>query len=196
MTMKPRNPAKFWRVRAEQDLDVAQRLLLKLGQLEPFFVVHGGDGEAHIVPARFPNLAAKEMAAHYVRLICVVENAVAVTHIGEAWTREVLKHPDETQQELRARAEAVPPSKAEDRIEVIIVQTTWRTNTGKDGLILMCRIERGDDGLPNGCTLLDYPHGELTGRFTDILPEYPPTPAEREEARWILKALETVHPES
>ena len=72
-----------------------------------------------------------------------------MTFIGEAWTRHVQRRAGETQSALLERGSQLPPSKAEDKSEVLLVGMCYRDDDSTIKVLVEAReILRDDTGAP------------------------------------------------
>jgi hypothetical protein len=175
------------------DYEFCKRALMEYGEMRPLFVIHGPEHTA-LYPAMWQSPEDKDRAAMLVRCIGVIYNAQCISFLVEAWSRRVRQLPGETADQLNERAQAVAPSEAEDRIEIVMVSTDYRDDAGElQALMTSGEIQRGADGKPSSVTQFDIDSEEgpirYEGRFAKLLPPTPPTDAQREFAREVLTLL-------
>jgi hypothetical protein len=184
-----KNGAIDWVQQLRFDVEYAKRILLTSGEVRPMFVMHTREG-VKVFAMTAPNEEARLAIFKLLALTCIAENAEGLTFISEAWMRKLPQLAGETPAEARRRAKQGPmPSQAEDRIEIVIVQTAYRDpETGERRVLCDAReILRGADGKPSG---VKESQGEqpdsLEGRIVNIFPVEPPGEAARSLARTVL----------
>jgi len=180
-----------WPGQARRDYAFAKACVLERGQCAPFFAVHGAKRSV-IVPAFWRNDTDKDDTARVVRLICVAEDADGLSFITEAWIRRMVRAHNESEAEFQARSNAIAPSKAEDRIEVVMANLTYREDDERKWIVLCGEIIRDNAGKPIRIAdlTLDDETGNPGGRMFDILPEERPDPEARALARALIDAAE------
>lgn len=180
-----------WHQHICRNIEFAESVLREHGELVPMFVVEAGS-ETHIVGATFRNAEEKRSIFALVRLMCIALDATALTFITEAWMRRIRQYPGETEAAMQARIAAVPPSEAEDREEVIVVQTMYRDpETGERRAITGQRgIERDAAGKIVGLGAGDVEETGATGAAGEIFPAEAPTPDAQSYAQRVLAAVE------
>ena len=90
-------------------------------------------------------------------------NAEAVTVMSEIWTRDVRQRVGETNAEQLARAKAVPPSEAEDRIDALMTCLYYYDDANEmQTSVRIGEIQRNDRGKPCAVTPLAF-MGEMDG---------------------------------
>ena len=106
--------------------------------------------------------------------------------------RRIERRIGETPGEHDARAFAVPPSEAEDRIEIVMAELIYRDDaTGERRSLADAReIVRDAKGKPVGFrdNALD-PDAQGEGRWVDVLTPDRPTAEERARAAAVIEAL-------
>jgi len=180
-----------WKRQMRFDIEYAKRTLLERGQVAAMFVVHTRAG-AQVYLTPLYSEATKRATYQLLHLTCIALNAEGLTFMSEAWLRKLPVMPGETQMEARQRASEGPmPRDAEDRIEVVMVQTAYRdAETGERKILAdMREITRGTDGKPTGLKEAFEAADAIEGRVVNIFPEEPPSAAERAAAISALELL-------
>jgi hypothetical protein len=152
------------------DFEFAKQMILTDGTVVSMFVLRNATA-INIVPATWQNDHEKANTMNAVKLLCLAMGANCLTFIGEAWMRSIHPIPGETKAEKEARIVAVPTAEAEDRIEIVAVQTTWLDDaTGeRHADITTGEIVRGANGKP--ASIKPFDSGVGRGRMHDILPD-------------------------
>jgi hypothetical protein len=185
-----------WSAQLESDLKYAEEALIREGQVIPTFVLHT-KARALVIVCPWDDETQKHHTYLLVELMCIVEDAIGLTFLGESWMTDAPNiRPGETQAEFDGRIQSVIPETDEGRREIVMVQTSYRDRGGAKMAMYKAReIVRGADGQPTGLIplpqLLDPPGAmtHVSGRVYDILPDEPPTPEERQAARAKLLML-------
>jgi hypothetical protein len=184
-----KNGAIDWDQQMRFDMEYAKRTILERGQMAPMFVMHTKTGlQVYLTP--FADERAKVAVFRLIGLTVLAENAEGLTFMGEFWMRKLPAVPGETPAEARERSKQGPtPRDAEDRIEVVLIQTTYRDQaTGERHVINEMReILRGADGKVSGLAATGTGgHDRMEGRIVEIFPEDAPSEAIRHAAAIIL----------
>jgi hypothetical protein len=133
--------------RMSSNMVLAERSLFASGQVMTQFVLMAPP-RVFSVATPWEDPHGKQIYYQLLYLFCCAENVSAVTLIAEAWSRHVQRQAGETESALLERVSELPPSKAEDKFEVILVGTCYRD----DGTIKMTvdarEIVRDDTGAP------------------------------------------------
>lgn len=194
MTTKPkqaRGPAR-WIKQVRFDIEFAKRMVLEQGSCATILVVYRR-GQPPIILQQSPDLG-KDTVAGYLRALCVAEDAEGFAFISEAWMRIVTRRDSETQAEHDQRVYLVPPSEAEDRIEVVIAEIIYRDDDGERRTLHESReIIRDAAGKPSGFRSVQNVLGGAVerseGRWVEVLSPEPPTVEERARAAAALLDL-------
>jgi hypothetical protein len=170
------------------DIEFAEETLLKLGAVKPIFAIHNATGTL-VIGTGWANDEDKERIAAFLRILCIAEDAIAVSFMAEAWMRATDRRPEESEDDAIARARrSVSPR------EVIVAEVIWRDLDGVLHLLSEEReIERDADGRPSGATPLPkFDAARSESRWADLLPPRSPTEAEKRAARVVLAELKKV----
>jgi hypothetical protein len=202
MARKPKyatgdNTIDRWREQLRYDAAFAQEALIKQGHIVPMFVVHTrDDGPNVVIAVPWKDDSDKTVALMTVKALCVAHDAVAISQIVEAWMRAAMPG------EREADYQNLPPSKAENRREIVMCTVCWRDDaTGaRRGIHDMREIVRRANGRPSGLAPLDRAvagavepsEGSLEDRMVELLPETRPTPQERAKAREVVEMIEAM----
>lgn len=180
MTKKTRKPdlprlPKQWRIWLDNDLTFATERLTETGSCPTMFVIHRKDGSLLIVGTPFTSPEQKHDVRNFLRLACIAYDAVAVTFISEAWVRMLNQRSGEGDAAFRTRADAIAPSQAEDRREVVSVMLTYRDEGECCQTVgAMREIVRDAAGKPSGVVALagcdDGPAIDRTAILSDATP--------------------------
>lgn len=187
MAHKPNSARGDWAKQVRFDMAFAEKTLLKNGDVGRMFVIHAKDAQ-HAMLAPWNSREEKFRMLQMVRAYCIAVDAVAVSFISEAWVRSVMRAHGESEAEFHERSEAVRPSEAEDRREVVMCVVMYREAGERHVLSEAREIQRRANGKPDGLTpyrqleTLDVVGGDVIGVF----PKYPPTPEMRAMARLAL----------
>lgn len=196
MARKPKyaagdNTIERWREQLRYDAAFASKALVEQGEIIPMFVVHARDDGPNVVVATpWKDDADKDIAVLAVKAVCVAHDAVALSQIVEAWMRAPAPGED--------ASNYLPPSKAENRREVVMCTVAWRDDaTGERRELHDIReIERRANGKPSGLKPgsggTESGAGDIAGRMIEILPERRPTPEEQAKAREAIEMIEAM----
>jgi hypothetical protein len=180
-----------WIKQVQWDLELAKRILLDHGGMHPMFMIHFA-GKITVVTSNVSHEHREQLYA-YLTTLCVAKNAVALSFVAEAWVRTVPDIPGETKEENIERALAVMPRDAEDRIEVLLSQITYRDEGGDNHSIMRsAEIERGADGKVSGFKPDALPQDDDAkdeGMVFRILPSFIATPELQAKAQEALPKL-------
>lgn len=145
--------AAAWRPILERQLEWAANQLTKAdAELQPIITLYPDDETApsEVIYAPFTTDAEEEALHTFLAVKGVALQTRAATHIAEAWVRSITRRPGESDAELQQRGEAVEPSKAEDRTEVVIITAVWRDRDWQRHVLVGTRqIERDALGVPS-----------------------------------------------
>jgi hypothetical protein len=180
-----------WSRQLRFDIEWAKRCLLETGRVSPMFVIRSRD-MMRVVSAVFPDDDAKRRVLLLVRAMCIAFDALGLTFIAEAWARSAAPTPGESKEQLHERLTAMRPSEAEDRIEVVAVQTMYRdAETGERRTMGETReIIRDGHGKPIGLKPQAFPNtAVIEGRMVDLFPPEPPSASDCAIAREVLEKL-------
>jgi len=164
--------------------DFAQFSMRTRGKVPPTLFAHGPAGPLFFIPSSMPDDRAKDSFANTARLICVAHAATAAVLILEAWmTLAATGRPLDL---------SVPPSKSPHRLEVVILTAETGKTTRQKILPIIRTVAGGfrafgEFAAPAGTT--------YEGRFAQILPPKPSTPAMQAKASALL-ALTGITPDS
>lgn len=190
MSAKPkqaRGPER-WAKQVRFDIEFAKRMILEQGSCTTIMIIHL-DADRRIVCAP-PKDLGKQTTALYLRLYCAAHDARAFAFISEAWMRDVPRRHGETEDEHEARIDAVSPAQAEDRVEVVMAQITYRVGDARRSLGEMREILRDAAGKVTGFrTIAALDRRVAEGRWTEVLLLEPPTAEERARAKVGLEHL-------
>jgi hypothetical protein len=147
-----------------------------------------------LMPAGWSGSEDREIAIKVFRTIGIGVNARMVTLLTEAWLRKVQKHPRETRDEHETRAYAVPPSEAEDRVEVLMAAVAWRDDGGRTRMRASIReILRDDSNAFLGLRRIKPgpEDGEAIGQswLGDVIPPVNVRAEDREKAMDFLRRM-------
>jgi hypothetical protein len=193
MSAKPkqaRGPAR-WTKQVRFDIEFAKRMILEQGSCTTIMVLHlPGDRRLVCHP---PADLGKETTSLYLRAYCAAHDAEGFAFISEAWMRNAPMRFGETEAEHHARIDAVSPAEAEDRIEVVMAQITYRDGDARRSLGEMREILRDAKGKVTGFGTLSELDGRVAeGRWTEVLLPEPPTAEQRASAARALEHLSTM----
>lgn len=151
----------------------ANFIMRKFGHIPPTLLAEARDGLILCVPERMENDKAKDAFTNIARLIAAAYAPKGVVMILESWMTRA-----------RPGGEPVlPPSKAPDREEVVVLQAEGP----KSYATAILSIQRDWDGKFTGLENMDIPQfDEIAGRFTVIFPPKPLSEEQRELARMAL----------
>lgn len=147
-----------------------------------------------LLPAGWDGIDERDALIRIYRTLGIGLNARMVTMMSEAWLRSIARRHGESEAQQTKRAQAIMPSQAEDRIEVVIVSTAWRDDAGKTHLIAsvreIVRDEAGDyvrlvpvhGGPPDGEAMTE-------GWLRDVIPPVDVSPHDRETAMSLLDRM-------
>ncbi|MEO6246687.1 MAG: hypothetical protein ABIQ12_14775 [Opitutaceae bacterium] len=148
------------------------------GKVHPTLLAVGPGGPLFFVPSSLKDERAKDNFAQVARLICIAHAATAAVMILEAWMK--VASPDGTLDLT------VPPSQSLHRKEVVML--TGESRTGCRQKILPI-IRTGAGGF-FGFGEFEGPEAtSFSGRFAQILPPTPPTPADQARVGLLLTAM-------
>lgn len=176
-----------WEKQRRFDVEFAKQMLLETGEVRPMFVIHTA-AFTKLFLALWDSPEQKRMTQRLIMLRAAVDNAEGVTFIGEAWVRNVEKAMNETEAEHRARALEIPPADAEDRMEVVIVTTEYRTADGPQSHCTLLDIVRDAAGKPVAAPQ----HGDVSATSVGAIPmltSRPLTDDERVDAERVYNLL-------
>ncbi len=172
--------------------------LLEDGWICPIFIIPT-PARVLLFPCPWTTDEQKECNYLTATLLCVAENATGLTFMGEGWMVDApQRDPGETDAAFDARLETVSANAetSEIRREVVTVHLSYRTGAGKKrGLMRTRQIVRGDDGKPSGLIRVageddvEIGEGQQFGRVHAVLPDDPPTRAQRQAATAMLTEL-------
>jgi hypothetical protein len=188
MAHKPNSARGDWEKQVRFDMAFAERMLLKQGDVGRMFVMHAKDAQ-HVMAAPWKGNDEKARILTMVRAYCIAYDAEALSFISEAWIRHLDRAPGETEAEFRARSNAIRPSEAEDRREVVMVVIMYRDAAGERQIVSDTReITRRDNGKPDGLTPYRMNEGMdmLSGGIIETFPRWPASPEQRDLARIAL----------
>jgi hypothetical protein len=184
--------ARTFDEQAQFDMEFAKRALLESGGLVPTFIVHGEE-QMNVIIADWKDDRDKDLYRKLVRLICVAERAKAVSFMTEAWMRSIERRAGETSAEHRARGNAIRPSEAEDRVEIVAVNMFWfDDDKNKRSRSLIGEIIRNEKGKPTQVRPIHDERDNAGGAMADLLPENPGDATSIAIAREGLAQLEKV----
>jgi hypothetical protein len=158
--------------------DFAQFSMRTRGKVPPTLFAISPARPLFFIPSSMPDDLAKDSFANTARLICIAHAATAAVLILEAWM--TMAAPG------RPLDMSVPPSESLHRREVVILTAENRKAT-KQKILPIIRTGAGgfhgfgEFGVPAETT--------YEGRFAQILPPKPSTPAMQAKARALLAAL-------
>lgn len=176
-----------WVSQVKTDLDFARQTLLERGEVRPMFGILSDENELLLIPGNWENDAEKDRFSSLIRVIALAYDAQSVSFMTEAWSRNVERRIGESEAEHEARVDAIRPSEAEDRIEMVIVVLQYRDTNSRLHLATgRGEILRSADGKPTGLTEPDVTSETLTGRFADFMPRKRPNAEERARAKATL----------
>lgn len=185
MAHKPNSARGDWAKQVRFDMAFAERTLLKQGDVRRMFVIHAKDA-LHAIP--WNGADEKKEMLKFVRAYCIALDAEAVSFISEAWVRSVMRAHGESEAEYQERVDAVPPSEAEDRREVVLCIVMYREAGERHVLSEAREIQRRANGKPDGLTpyrTLDTLEA-VGGDVIDVFPRQAPTEEMRAMARIAL----------
>ena len=162
-----------WAKQQRLDVEFAKGILLAHGELAPMFVVHTPDKIEVLLAPPWRDRDEKFPFYNLLKLRAAADGAIGMTFITEAWMRDVPLVAGETEAEHRVRAQAVPPSEAEDRMEVVMVMTTYRDADGKQDLTATLDIVRNAAGKVIAAPERKSLPGTFQGPVRDILLDEP-----------------------
>ena len=181
--MKPTpKRAPDWNRQMRFDIEFAKRMLLDTGAVRPMFILHLPDA-IKVIQTHWTSTEEKRTTQKLMALMAAADGAEAVVFIAEAWWRAVPQRPGETEAEHKARVEAVPPSEAEDRIEVVMIASSFRVDGHKQSKAVALEIIRGASGRPRTLREISEPGASVSGAVADLLTDEPLT----EELRGVAQ---------
>jgi hypothetical protein len=138
-----------WSVQLANDLKYAEKCLLSQGDVIPMFVIHT-KARVLILECPWKNDDDKERYYMLAKTLCIAEAAIGLTFMGEAWLATAPEqYSGESRAEFDARLSAADPATDERRVEVLMVQTSYRDRAGvKMSLTRTREIVPGADGQP------------------------------------------------
>jgi len=142
---------QFWHRELTLVLRWAEEQLTKPDdQLLPMSCLFTDTGDRHAIAIPTESDREEKAGFAFLAIAGVALVARGATHVSEAWKRVVPRLPGETYAALQQRAEAVPPSEAEDRVETVIASAVWRDDSWRrHSLVAERLIERAADGTPH-----------------------------------------------
>lgn len=191
---KPKQaPAGRWDAQLRHDMAFAQRTLLATGRMFPLAIVHSPE-TLFAVPLDYSGDEEKLRAHRFLAVLMLAHDAMAFSHITEAWVRHGARRHGESEAAFDERATAVRPSEAEDRIEVVIATLTYRDADGERRTLSDIReIERRANGKPSGLKPLPDMAGEIGGTIPELLPPVLLKPEDKTIAREVLARLAKIY---
>lgn len=187
---KPKRAGDDWHKQLRLDMQFAETMLMKTGEVAPLAVLHSAD-TVRMVPYETDVADTPAEFLQLVQLIAVAENAQAVSFMSEAWVAKVAKEPGEGAAAFQARTGTIRPSKSENRTETVYVAICYRDKeTGERIAIGTVReIERRANGKPAGLKPAEMGIEGWQGRAFELMPEAPPTPVSQSAARAALAIM-------
>lgn len=165
-----------WAEHIREHVEWAKHSLAKTGRIIPQYLI-ATPRKVYGITVACEDEDEHERITEMLGIFCLAGQAESVTFVFEAWKRNLTRRPGETMAEFLARGHAVPPSQAEDRQEVVIVQCIYYDEAGERRSIGTDReILRDADGRAYGLGEEDQraQGGEAEGWLIDILaPERP-----------------------
>lgn len=145
--------AAAWRPVLERQFEWAAKELTKPdAELPAIITLYTDDPTVpnEVIYAPFTTDAEEKALYTFLAVKGVALQTRAATHIAEAWARRLTRRPGESDAELQQRGEAVEPSQAEDRTEVVIITAVWRDQDWQRHALAGTRtIERNALGVPS-----------------------------------------------
>jgi hypothetical protein len=173
---------------ANHDWESAKRLLFRDGCVDTTFFLLFAEDRTLAIPVAWDTDDEKVSSIAAVRLLMISTKAEAVSVMSEMWTRDVRRRVGESNAEQLARAKAVRPSEAEDRIDSLMTCLYYYDDANEmQTSVRIGEIQRNDRGKPCAVTPLTF-MGEMDGegRMEDFVYKIlaaEVTPDERELAR-------------
>jgi hypothetical protein len=180
-----------WQKKIEFDMEFAEKTLVECGEVRPMAVLTDKDDALHIVALDLSTDEMKQKSFRYLRLLAVAHEAKSLSMLGEMWMRALQPYPGESHEAFTKRALSLRARDAEDRTEVVMVQSYYRDDAGDLQEVSQTReIIRGDDGKPTGLAPPpDEQVLESQGPMTELMPRRPPHP---EKVRFAKEMLERI----
>lgn len=181
-----------WKAQNESDTAFAKSTLLQLGSLQPMFIIHCND-KMNVIAAGWETQEQKRVQQALITTFAIAEGAIGISFIAEAWSRTVGRRHNETEAEHRARCEAVMPSQAEDRQEIVMVSTSYRDHDERRTYATVLEIIRDAAGKVTDAVVVGDPADDaarLEGPMASLLTHHQPSAYERERARMMFQELQ------
>jgi hypothetical protein len=155
----------------------SEEVIIKAGELQPMFILHSKDATQEVISSGWSNTTEKRLAQTFVTLCCIAHDAAALTAMSEVWTTT----------ETAGNLSALPPSKSSRRREMVFVVVVYRINERRQCTASCREIRRGADGAITGLGPNEAGNDrDFAGAMIEILPEQPPTAAQKALARAVL----------
>jgi hypothetical protein len=136
-----------WIAQMHADADFAKALLISNGEVKPMFIIHCPE-HVKVVGAAWKNTEEKRITQKLISMQAALDDAEAISFISEAWCREVRRYDGESKADHTKRINAVAPSEAEDRIEIIMIAVNYRERNRTRTAGMSLEIIRDKDGVP------------------------------------------------
>jgi hypothetical protein len=191
--MADEQPGPTWSEWLRHDVEYAKTTIMKHGMLQGLFAIHGRDGRVFLVQSNYADTDEKHDTYDMLRVMCIAYDAIALSHMCEAWIRMLSPRDKETRAEMMERARTGPkPSQAEDRKEIIAVTLAYREDEQRHVIGETYEIIRDfTTGKITGLEPMDFPdeNTSMGGDVPELLPATTPNPTQRAVAAAFVKKV-------